>query len=506
MGGQVVSEFTEEDSEVLVKIVKAAQSRQLKGSRGEWKDFLKSSKQHRVGPSDPAKRPWTTLADFVRTFTEDAHIQMVKQMRSSEMRYKKFEEFESEGLWKDSPEQELVRITHQHRRYKEYYTFPSSDEGWVMTDLNKADGQSKQEHMLSLDCEMVVCDGENKELVRVCVVDEEDKVLLDMLVKPTRPVIDYLTPITGICEVDLKHITCGFLDAQAAVLKLLTSDTILVGHSLHNDLKALKIDHSRVIDTSFLFQFRNKPESYNAGLNSLCKAILGHEFREDGKPHDCLLDATIPMKIVHHTLKHGIKGPIDIQVKMLDEGQLCKLYFHGIPHPVSVNDLQKLIPDDCLCKIDAISWAKNKSGTTYGVFSCIDDANRAFEELRGLAGEDSYGRPQKTVMVTVSAKHGKVRRVPVRVRKMATGDGVQGEGVLGAETATTESAQLAEDNELVSLKRKKLADGDYQVVTEKAMNHCCDHLREVESLRKQLKEKIEEVHTLQNIILDLTKG
>ncbi|MCO5569676.1 hypothetical protein L7F22_023392 [Adiantum nelumboides] len=99
---------------------------------------------------------------------------------------------------------------------------------------------------------------------------------------------------------------------ETAVLALLSLDTILVGHSLHNDLKALKIDHPRVIDTSFLFRFRNKPECYNAGLNSLCK---------------------------------------------LDEGQLCKLYFHSIPQPVSVHDLQKLIPQEHPCLLDAISWS-----------------------------------------------------------------------------------------------------------------------------------------------------
>lgn len=47
------------------------------------------------------------------------------------------------------------------------------------------------------------------------------------------------------------------------------------------------------------------------------QAILGYEFRDDGKPHDCLLDAMIPMRIVCHTLKYGIKGPIDIEEKMV---------------------------------------------------------------------------------------------------------------------------------------------------------------------------------------------
>ncbi|MCO5607725.1 hypothetical protein L7F22_061924 [Adiantum nelumboides] len=376
------------------------------------------------------------------------------------------------------------------------------EQGWVLTDFKKAEGQSVSEHvslddetvecdnkadfkkagvqsvsehMISLDCEMVECDDKTKGLVRVCAIDAEYKVLVDMLVKPERPVIDYLTPITGISEADLRHVTCGFHEAQTAVLALLSLDTILVGHSLHNDLKALKIDHPRVIDTSFLFRFRNKPECYNAGLNSLCKAILGYEFREDDKPHDCVIDATIPMRIVHHVLKHGIEGPIDIQIKTLDEGQLCKLYFHSIPQPVSVHDLQKLIPQEHPCLLDAISWSNAKYGTTFAVFKSIKDANKTFERLKGPVGEDSYGRPQKTVMVTVQSKKKKTKKIPVRVMVVLPQRG---------------------GNYLMRV----------EFVDQKPSHSCCDHAEEVEALKKQLQERIEEVHSLQKVILDLTRS
>ncbi|MCO5607724.1 hypothetical protein L7F22_061923 [Adiantum nelumboides] len=127
MGGRKLDDFTEKDNEVLVRIVKTAQARSVKGSKGEWKDFLKSSKHLKVGPYDPTKHPWSTLAEFVHTFADEADIQMVKQIRASEIRRKMFESFESEGIWKNTSEQELVRLTCQHRRYREYYTFPSSD-------------------------------------------------------------------------------------------------------------------------------------------------------------------------------------------------------------------------------------------------------------------------------------------------------------------------------------------------------------------------------------------
>ncbi|KAH7295524.1 hypothetical protein KP509_27G053300 [Ceratopteris richardii] len=498
MGGLSLQEFTENDHEVLVKIVKAAQRCDVKGSKGDWKRFLKKSSTSKVS-ADPAKRPWTTLAEF-----------MVEKMRASDFRQKSLKDFESGGVWRDSPKQALVRATYMHRRFKEYYMFPSSDEGWVLTDSKKADDGDMNERMISLDCEMVDCDDNTKAIVRVCAVDAEYKVLLDMLVKPNRPVLDYLTSITGICEADLQNTTCSFLDAQAAVLNLLTCNTILVGHSLHNDLKALKIDHARLIDTSFLFQFRNKPESFNAGLNSLCKAVLGYTFRDDTKPHDCILDATIPMKIVHHVLMHGINGPLDIESKMIDEGQLCKLYFHGIPKVVSVNDLQKLIPQNCSCSLNEISWSGGKYGTTYGIFKSIDAANWTFTKFKGVLGEDSYGRPQKTIMVAIKSSRGKAKKVPVRVRKMISDDdAARSKCVLKAENTLTQTFEVNENDDsmctnIVSTKKRKMTEDDQAAVND-ALHSCCGHLQEIESLKEQLQAKNEEVRELQKIILDLTR-
>ena len=43
------------------------------------------------------------------------------------------------------------------------------------------------------------------------------------------------------------------LTYQARFFQLVCSETFLVGHSLENDLKALRVVHSRVLDTALLF-------------------------------------------------------------------------------------------------------------------------------------------------------------------------------------------------------------------------------------------------------------
>lgn len=55
-------------------------------------------------------------------------------------------------------------------------------------------------------------------------------------VKPALPVVDMVTQIHGISAESLEGVSFSLRHAQAALLKLCTPDTILVGHALHNDL------------------------------------------------------------------------------------------------------------------------------------------------------------------------------------------------------------------------------------------------------------------------------
>lgn len=63
--------------QVLVKIVKNAQHRKIKGKRGEWKEFVAVVNKERGGShSDPAKHPVDVLSSFVQTFTKQEDIEV----------------------------------------------------------------------------------------------------------------------------------------------------------------------------------------------------------------------------------------------------------------------------------------------------------------------------------------------------------------------------------------------------------------------------------------------
>lgn len=76
------------------------------------------------------------------------------------------------------------------------------------------------------------------------------------LVLPSDPVTDYRTDLTGISASDLEGVSLTRKAAAKRLAKLLTPSTVLVGHGLHHDLQALKLDHPWVIDTSMIFKFK----------------------------------------------------------------------------------------------------------------------------------------------------------------------------------------------------------------------------------------------------------
>ena len=85
------------------------------------------------------------------------------------------------------------------------------------------------------------------------IVDGSGAVLLDSFVRPARAVTDYRTWVSGIRKQDLQGAP-ALSQVRQTVLELLRPRPIVVGHSIANDLKALKLQHvfpqSRIRDTA----------------------------------------------------------------------------------------------------------------------------------------------------------------------------------------------------------------------------------------------------------------
>ena len=116
--------------------------------------------------------------------------------------------------------------------------------------------------MVALDCEMCLT-KQGHQLARISLIDENENILLDDYCIPDSPIIDYLTQYSGITKNTLSGVTNTISDLRKKFLDLVSSDTIVVGHSLENDFIALRIFHYKVIDTSVLYPHNSGNFNFN---------------------------------------------------------------------------------------------------------------------------------------------------------------------------------------------------------------------------------------------------
>ena len=155
----------------------------------------------------------------------------------------------------------------------------------------------KEKKMFALDCEM--CNTSiGMELTRITVVDTKCRTVFDSLVKPKNPILDYNTKFSGIKEGDLEGVTRDLQSVQRKLLRMIDSETILIGHSLESDFKALKLFHPKVIDTTDVFPHRKGLPLKRALRTIVAEVMLKIIQDDDVKGHDSTEDAISCMKLM----------------------------------------------------------------------------------------------------------------------------------------------------------------------------------------------------------------
>ncbi|KAK0118579.1 hypothetical protein ONS95_007465 [Cadophora gregata] len=117
---------------------------------------------------------------------------------------------------------------------------------------------------VAIDCEMGTAKSGDSELIRVTLIDYfSSEVLVDKLVYPDVAMEHYNTRFSGVTRKDMEYARrsrqclLGKKRAREAVWKFVDPHTIVVGHSAHNDLTAMRWIHDVVVDT-WLVESENK--------------------------------------------------------------------------------------------------------------------------------------------------------------------------------------------------------------------------------------------------------
>lgn len=310
----------------------------------------------------------------------------------------------------------MVEKTREHPKYLGEFTY----EKHMATDLPlggkkiwvqpKAFGDwcKNNPQAIAIDCEMCQTRDpetgavDNRALCRMSVVDvDTDEVLIDSLVKPDWPVSDHRSRINGIKKEHLEDVQFTLRHAQEFMTALCSDETVVVGHSVINDLAAIRMEHYCVVDSAYLFKCAEN-EAATVGLKDLSLGILGKEMPNT---HDSVNDARVALRCLEYYLeKDGKVEPVNRaprpeKLKRVDVGN--QLFIHRIPKSVEAEHLKDVFLQYAAVAVESVDEIEfpGEKGRTHVHFKTKKHADLAFATLDSKVETEASGRLQKNLFL-----------------------------------------------------------------------------------------------------------
>ena len=227
------------------------------------------------------------------------------------------------------------------------------------------DESSSRFEYLGLDCEICLT-KQGLELARITLVDHSFTTVYDELVKPKNAIVDYCTKYSGITMDMLAGVSRSLEEVREDLFrqKIISRSTILVGHGLENDLRAMRLVHTNTVDTTVLYpHFRGLPTKNS--LRYLTCKYLNRKIQSgegvSGGGHDSAEDAIAALELALLIEKNGPE--------------------FGSPHKVGHHLFQVLSKQEsgaktCAC-IGELGFVKQHSRGETHVMPCVSNADIA---------------------------------------------------------------------------------------------------------------------------------
>jgi len=173
-------------------------------------------------------------------------------------------------------------------------------QGYAQSTMSKIQPHDGFYGIYGLDCEM--CFTRNGlEVIQFSLVDMNGNTVYKTYVKPEEEIIDYNTRFSGITANDLEGVDKTLNDVHKELASFINEKTILIGHGLENDLRALRFSHTNCIDSSILY-----PHRWGYPYRNSLKYLVRRELYRDIQmmSHDSAEDARAAVDLVLLKLYH----------------------------------------------------------------------------------------------------------------------------------------------------------------------------------------------------------
>ncbi|GMH58868.1 hypothetical protein TrST_g5255 [Triparma strigata] len=190
--------------------------------------------------------------------------------------------------------------------------YPSPATHPTFTSFPPPSSPTAPPQIYAIDCEMVQTTSSNvstPSLARCTITTPSGSQIYDRYILPQNPITDYLTLYSGISpETYTSNPHINLETFQTEVKKLISSEDIIVGHSLENDLMAMEMCHDNVVDTAVLF--KDEEDGRKHSLKYLLKGFFNKDIQRGS--HDSGEDARAAMDMAllksKYKEKVGMKG------------------------------------------------------------------------------------------------------------------------------------------------------------------------------------------------------
>ncbi|XP_024933610.1 uncharacterized protein LOC107425975 isoform X2 [Ziziphus jujuba] len=189
-------------------------------------------------------------------------------------------------------------------------TMPYAESQIDSSELNNENHIDRGPEAIAIDCEMVGggSDGSLDLCARVCLIDEDEKLIFHTYVQPQIPITNFRYDVTGLTEEHLKD-AMPLKDVQDKILQILYNGEsigrvrldggkarLLVGHDLEHDLDCLRMNYpDHLLRDTAKYHPLMKTNLVSHSLKYLTQTYLGYQIQSG--VHDPYEDCVSVMRL-----------------------------------------------------------------------------------------------------------------------------------------------------------------------------------------------------------------